>query len=188
MNQKVHYRVHNSQSLGPTQSTWIQSTTSQPIFLRCNVTLRSLSSTPSFHKVRSLSDLQPKILYAFLFSTVYVTSPAHLILLVLITLGISGENYILWSFPLWIFSNPFSLPSRYIQIYQFSDTPRFKTQTIYVFSLNVRDNISNPYKFTILTSRDTSAGMAKGYWLDSQGLIPGKGKRFFSTPQHPDRL
>jgi hypothetical protein len=30
--------------------------------------------------------------------------------------------------------------------------------------------------------------MWTGYWLDGRGSIPGKGKRFFSVPQHPDRL
>jgi hypothetical protein len=35
-------------------------------------------------------------------------------------------------------------------------------------------------------SRDSSVGIATGYWLDGQGSIPGRGKRFFSTPQRPD--
>jgi hypothetical protein len=30
--------------------------------------------------------------------------------------------------------------------------------------------------------------LAMGYWLDSQGSIPGRGKIIFSTPQHPDRF
>jgi hypothetical protein len=34
----------------------------------------------------------------------------------------------------------------------------------------------------------TSVSIAMGYWLDGRGLIIGRGKRFFSTPQRPDRL
>jgi hypothetical protein len=35
---------------------------------------------------------------------------------------------------------------------------------------------------------DSSVSIAMGYGLDSWGLIPSKGKRFFSTSQHPDWL
>jgi hypothetical protein len=37
-------------------------------------------------------------------------------------------------------------------------------------------------------NRDSSVGIAMGYGLDGRGLIPGKGKRFFSTPQLLNRL
>jgi hypothetical protein len=37
-------------------------------------------------------------------------------------------------------------------------------------------------------SQDTSIGTVTGYRLDSQGLIPGSGKRFVYFPQHPDQL
>jgi hypothetical protein len=37
-------------------------------------------------------------------------------------------------------------------------------------------------------SRDSSVCVASGYGLDCQGSIPGRDKRFFSTPQRPDRL
>jgi hypothetical protein len=33
-----------------------------------------------------------------------------------------------------------------------------------------------------------SVGIATSYELDGRGSIPGKGKRFFSTPQLSDRL
>jgi hypothetical protein len=36
--------------------------------------------------------------------------------------------------------------------------------------------------------RDSSVGIATGYELDCRGSIPGRGKRFFSPPQRPDRL
>jgi hypothetical protein len=35
-------------------------------------------------------------------------------------------------------------------------------------------------------SRDNSVGIAMGYRLDSQGLVPERGKRFLCSPQHPD--
>jgi hypothetical protein len=37
-------------------------------------------------------------------------------------------------------------------------------------------------------SRDSSVGIPTGYGLDGWGSLPGRGKRFFSTPQSPDRL
>jgi hypothetical protein len=37
-------------------------------------------------------------------------------------------------------------------------------------------------------SRIISVGIATGYRLDCRGSIPGRGKRFFHTPQQPDRL
>jgi uncharacterized membrane protein len=30
--------------------------------------------------------------------------------------------------------------------------------------------------------------IATGYWADQRGSIPGRRKRFLSTPQRPDRL
>jgi hypothetical protein len=46
--------------------------------------------------------------------------------------------------------------------------------------------LQNILKFVLLYHN--SDGILMGYRLDSQGLIPGTGKRFFSTPQHPDQL
>jgi hypothetical protein len=34
---------------------------------------------------------------------------------------------------------------------------------------------------------DISVGIATGYGPDGRGLIPDRGKRFFSTPQRPNR-
>jgi hypothetical protein len=39
-----------------------------------------------------------------------------------------------------------------------------------------------------LESRDSSVGTAIEYRLDGRGLIPGRGKRFLSSPQRSDRL
>jgi hypothetical protein len=36
--------------------------------------------------------------------------------------------------------------------------------------------------------RDRSVGITTGYGLDGRGSISGRVKRFFSTPQRPDRL
>jgi hypothetical protein len=36
--------------------------------------------------------------------------------------------------------------------------------------------------------QDSSVGIVTGYGLDGRILIPGRGKRFLSTPQCPDRL
>jgi hypothetical protein len=37
-------------------------------------------------------------------------------------------------------------------------------------------------------SRDSSVGIAMGYWLGGWGSTFCRGKKFFSTAQHPDRL
>jgi hypothetical protein len=34
----------------------------------------------------------------------------------------------------------------------------------------------------------TELSIAMSYGLDRQGSIPGRGRRFFSTPQHSDQL
>jgi hypothetical protein len=49
------------------------------------------------------SGFSTKILYAFSFSTMRATFPAHLILFYFIILIILGEEYMLWSFSLWSF-------------------------------------------------------------------------------------
>jgi hypothetical protein len=37
-------------------------------------------------------------------------------------------------------------------------------------------------------SRVSSVGIAIGHGLDGRGSVPGRSKRFFSSPQHPDRI
>jgi hypothetical protein len=40
----------------------------------------------------------------------------------------------------------------------------------------------------LFRSQDIPVDIATGYGLDGQGSISGRGKRFFSTPQHPGQL
>jgi hypothetical protein len=55
--------------------------------------------------------------------------------------------------------------------------------------------VSQPYSFpavfmnfVVWGSQDSSGGIQMGYRLDSWGLIPGRSKRFFYSPHHPDQL
>jgi hypothetical protein len=54
------------------------------------------------------------------------------------------------------------------------------------------NNCTNPYNISeflhINVSRDSSVGIATGYGLDVGGSIPGRGNRFFATPQIPDHI
>jgi hypothetical protein len=86
------------QSLSRTR--WIQSTSSHPVSFRSTLILSSHLCLPSglYH-----SRFPSKMLYARLTSHMYATSPAHLVLLDLITLIISGDKYKLWSFALCIY-------------------------------------------------------------------------------------
>jgi hypothetical protein len=38
------------------------------------------------------------------------------------------------------------------------------------------------------TGRDFSVSTVRGYGLDGRSSIPGRGKRFFSSAQSPDRI
>jgi hypothetical protein len=40
---------------------------------------------------------------------------------------------------------------------------------------------------SVYGSWNNPADVAMGYGLDGRGLVPGRGKRFFSAPQHPDQ-
>lgn len=58
-----------------------------------------------------------------------------------------------------------------------------------LFSMNNHTSIPKIYPACQMNmSKNTSLGIVTGYKLDDFGLIPGRGKKFFSAPQHPDRL
>jgi hypothetical protein len=57
---------------------------------------------------------------------------------------------------------------------------------ITVSSATLISVIYTVYLFT--RSQYSSVSISTGYGMDSLGSIPGRGNRFFSTPQHPDQL
>jgi hypothetical protein len=64
-----------------------------------------------------------------------------------------------------------------------------------VLFIDIAFMISNPPSVICLSrntvcgkSRDNSVGMVTGYGMDRQGSTLGRVKRFFSSPQRPDRL
>jgi hypothetical protein len=50
------------------------------------------------------------------------------------------------------------------------------------------NNNKKPLFFQHCKSRDSSVDIMTGYELDGRGYIPGKDKRFFSSPQCPSRV
>jgi hypothetical protein len=61
-----------------------------------------------------------------------------------------------------------------------------------VYSVNIKETIQNISSVVLLATSsfilDSSVGIGTGYGVDGRGSIPGKGKRFVSSPQCPDRL
>jgi hypothetical protein len=59
---------------------------------------------------------------------------------------------------------------------------------VYEFILLIKDVFPRVEDSLILVHGDSSVGLATGYGLDGRGSFPGRGKRFVSSPQRPDRL
>jgi hypothetical protein len=105
-------------------ATTIHSIPLHPICLRSNLVL-STHLCLDLPSGLFLSGFHINTLYALIFSPIRATCPAHLVLLDLIIIIILGEEYKLWSSSLCSF-----------------------LKLSLCFSLNVRDQVSHPYRTT----------------------------------------
>jgi hypothetical protein len=111
-----------------------------PVFLRC---ILILSTT--LH-LGFPNGVLPPILYAFLFYPIRAACPGNLILLELIILIILGEEYKLWSSSLCSFRQPPVTSSLFGTNTSLSTL--FSNTLSLCSSLNIRDQVSHPYRTT----------------------------------------
>jgi hypothetical protein len=84
-----------------------------------------------------------KTLHTFVSSPMRATCPAHLILVDLISLILSGEEYKIWSSSLCNFFNLLLLHPSLVQIFSLGPCSQILSLCS---SLNVRDQVSHPHK------------------------------------------
>jgi hypothetical protein len=130
-NPEVHYCVHKSPPLVPILSQIIQSVSSYPISQRSHLRL----GLPNGHFP---SGFPTNILYSFLLSSIHSTCPDHLIVLDLFILIIFSKEYKLWSFTLCTFLQSPVTSSLF--------GPNILNTLSLCSSLNVRDQVSHPYR------------------------------------------
>jgi hypothetical protein len=62
------------------------------------------------------------------------------------------------------------------------------TPAVYPFVCQQQDEWLTFFKAVLKLLTDSSVSIVMGYNLDGWGWIPGRGKRFFFTPQCPDQF
>jgi hypothetical protein len=132
------------------------------------------------------SEFQTKMWYALFITPVRATYPPIRFSWFYNFINIDKE-YKLRSCSVWISLN-LSFTSTLVEI--FSLVPYFQTP-----SFNSRNEVSRPYKTIgkiivvcmLIREPDSSIGITPCYELDDRGSIPGRCRRFISTPPRQDR-